>query len=146
MKRNTRVIQIRGIRGLLITMFIVCCLIAGFVAFPAFMTMHAWNYLAAKTGSFPTINFYAGVLLWAIITLSVYLFNKHKFIISFNAQHELTEDELKEVVSKIKSQVMDNPVIFQNELPPDLLTDVPKEFKTTKNKTEETEEITTEKK
>lgn len=104
MKRNVRVIQINGIRGLLLAIFVATCLIAGFVVFPAFLTMHLWNYLAITSDSFPTINFYQGILLWAIITFSIYIFNKKKFIVSFNSQQELTDDELKDVISKIKAQ------------------------------------------
>lgn len=102
MKKNLRVIQINGFRGLFFAIFIVSCLIAGFIAFPAFLTMETWNYLASKTGSFPSINFGEGVLLWAIITFSVYVFNKRKFIVSFNAKQELTDDEVKDVLSRIK--------------------------------------------
>lgn len=127
MKRSTRVIQIKGVRGLFLTLFIICCLIAGFVVFPALLTMHIWNHLAVSTGSFPTIDFNAGVLLWAIIIFSIYLFNKRKFIVSFNSKQELTEEEVKEVVSKIKSQVINNQII------------TPKDF--SKENTEEIKEV-----
>lgn len=103
MRKNLKVLQINGFRGLLLTLFIISCLIAGFIAFPAFLTMNAWNYLSVKTGSFPLITFQEGILLWAIIVFSAYIFNKRKFIISINSQQELTEDELKEVMSKIKN-------------------------------------------
>lgn len=103
MKRNLRIVQIKGFRGLLLTLFIISCLIAGFIAFPGFLTMNLWNYLAAETGSFPLINFYQGVLLWAIIVFSIFIFKKRKFIVSFSSKHELTEDEVKDVVSRIKS-------------------------------------------
>lgn len=102
MKKNLRVIQINGIRGLFLTFFIISCLIAGFIAFPALLTMNLWNYLASKTGSFPLINFYQGTLLWAIIAISTFVFSKKKFIVSFSSKQELQEDELKDVVSKIK--------------------------------------------
>lgn len=102
MKRNLRVVQISGLRGLLVTLFIMSCLIAGFVAFPSFLTMNIWNYFADKAGSFPLINFYQGVLLWAIIAFSAFMFNKRKFIVSFNASHELSENEVRKVVSRIK--------------------------------------------
>jgi len=102
MRKNTRVVQIRGIRGLCLTLFAICCLIAGFVAFPALLTMNIWNHLAAKTGSFPLINFNAGVLLWAIIALSKFIFSKKKFIVSLASEQELSENEVQNVVSKIK--------------------------------------------
>lgn len=102
MKKNFKVVQINGFRGLFLTLFIVCCLIAGFIAFPAFLTMHVWNYFSFKTGSFPIINFNQGVLLWAIIAVAVYIFGKKKYIVSFNSQQELTDDEVNEVISRIK--------------------------------------------
>lgn len=104
MRKNLKVIQINGFRGIFMAMFIVSCLIAGFIAFPAMVTMNIWNYLAIKTGSFPSITFVAGLLLWAIIIFSVYLFNKRKFIVSFTAQQELSDDEVKNILSKIKTQ------------------------------------------
>lgn len=102
MKRNLRIVQINGFRGLFITLFIISCLIAGFIAFPAFLAMNMWNHLAVKTGSFPVISFYGGVLLWAIVAFSIFVFSKRKFIVSFGSKQELTEDEVRDVVSKIK--------------------------------------------
>lgn len=102
MKRNLRIVQINGFRGLFITLFIISCLIAGFIAFPAFLAMNAWNHLAVKTGSFPVISFYGGILLWAIIAFSIFVFSKRKFLVSFSSKQELTEEEVKDVMSRIK--------------------------------------------
>lgn len=115
MKKNLRVVQINGFRGLFLALFAISCLIAGFIAFPAFLTMNGWNYLAVKTGSFPLINFGEGVLLWAIIAFSVFIFNKKKFIVSFNSKQELTDDEVQEVLSKIKSQALHNPILMPKD-------------------------------
>ncbi|MDD3437647.1 MAG: hypothetical protein PHC64_10900 [Candidatus Gastranaerophilales bacterium] len=104
MKRNIKILQINGFRGLFLTLFIMSCLIAGFIAFPAFLSMNVWNYFSIKLGSFPSINFFQGVLLWAILVFSVFVFNRKKFIVSFSTQQELTEDEVKSVISRIKSQ------------------------------------------
>lgn len=116
MKQNFRMVQINGFRGLLITLFIISCLIAGFIAFPAFLTMCAWNYLATTTSSFPSINFGGGLLLWAIIILSILTFNKKKFIVSFKAQNELTEDEVSEVLSRIKAQSVHHQILKPKDL------------------------------
>lgn len=115
MKKNLKIVQINGFRGLFLTLFIISCLIAGFIAFPAFLTMNTWNYLALRTGSFPIINFNAGVLLWAIIAFSVYIFNKRKFIVSFNAKQELSEDEVKEVISRFKSQKLEHGLLLPKD-------------------------------
>lgn len=105
MKKNRlRVLQIRGFRGLLIALFFVTCLIAGFIAFPGFVTMNLWNYFSDKTDLIPTINFYGGTLLWAIVIMSVFVTKKKNFAVSFGAPQELTEVEVKEVISKLKAQ------------------------------------------
>ena len=45
-KNNMRIIQISGLRGILMVAFIATCLIAGFVAFPAIVAMHVISGLA----------------------------------------------------------------------------------------------------
>ena len=116
MKKNLRVVQINGFRGLFLALFIITCLIAGFIAFPSLVTMHAWNYLSARTGSFPTIDFGASLLLWGIIAFSTYLVTKRKFIVSFNAQQELSDDEIRDVISKFKSQTTNSTVLFPKDI------------------------------
>ena len=32
------------------------------------------------------------------------MFNKKNFVVSFNSQHELTDDEMRKVLTKIKNQ------------------------------------------
>lgn len=101
-KNNVRVIQINGLRGLLLTFFIISCLVAGFVAFPAFLTMNAWNYFATKSNSFPLLNFQQGLLLWAIIAISAFILNKRKFIVSFSAEQEISEAQEQRIISRVK--------------------------------------------
>lgn len=119
MKKNLRVVQINGFRGIFVALFVVSCLIAGFVAFPALLAMNAWNYVAVKSGAVNLLTFGEGVLLWAIIAFSLFIFNKKKFIVSFNAPQELTDDEVREVVSKIKSQT-NNHVILPKDFQKDI--------------------------
>lgn len=116
MKKNVKIVQINGFRGLLLTIFIVSCLIAGFVVFPAFLTMNVWNYLAIKTGSFPAINVIGGILLWAIIAFSLYLFNNRKFIVAVNTQQELTDAEVKDVINKIKKQQLNSSIMLPKDV------------------------------
>lgn len=116
MKKNLRVVQINGFRGLFLTLFIVSCLIAGFIAFPAFLAMNLWNYLAIRTGSFSSINFVGGLLLWGIIAFSAFIFNKKKFIVSINSKQELSDAEVQEVLSKIKKHTIEPCNNFSNEI------------------------------
>ncbi len=118
MKKNVRIVQINGFRGLFITLFIIACLAAGFVAFPAFLSMHVWNYLATKTLSFPTIGFAEGLLLWGIILMSIFIFNKRKFIVSFNSQQELSDEEIKSVITKIKERAVNHKIIMPENITP----------------------------
>lgn len=101
-KNNFKAVHIFGFRGLFLFLFIISCLVAGFGIFPAFVSMNLWNYVAIKTGSFPAINFLQGLLLWAIVAFSVFVFSKKKFIVCFKSPQELTEDEVSDVVSRIK--------------------------------------------
>jgi len=115
MKKNMRVVQINGIRGLFMAFFVISCLVAGFIAFPSFLTMNIWNYLAESTSSLPLINFYEGIMLWSIIAFGFYVFNKRKFIVSFNAKQELSDSELKEIVEKIKKQAIKHQILQPKE-------------------------------
>ena len=63
MKRKTRIIQISGIRGILTVIFVVTCLAAGFIAFPAIVAMRVWNFFA-ELAVIPSINVWQGLLLW----------------------------------------------------------------------------------
>lgn len=117
MKKNKlRVLQIRGFRGLLLTVFVLTCLIAGFIAFPGFVTMNIWNYFSSQITSLQPLNFYGGTLLWAIVLMSIFITKKKNFAISFGAPQELTEGEVKEVISKIKSQNNPPSVTIANDV------------------------------
>lgn len=115
MKKNFRVVQINGLRGIMIALFVISCLVAGFIVFPAFLTMNVWNYLSVTTASFPLINMYEGALLWAIIVFSTYIFTKRKFIVSFNSEKELTDEEVSQVVAKIKSHTLNNQILHAKD-------------------------------
>lgn len=135
MKRNKlRVIQITGIRGLLSAGFIVTCLIAGFVGFPALMLCKLWNHFADSTGLFPYINMFQGLILWAILAISYIIINrKQHYLIAFEPKNN--NREIKDIIEEIKSQSAS------------IKAEVPKTFETqevkiqnTQNNTKETEE------
>lgn len=102
-----RVIQINGLSGLLMTLFIVTCLIAGFVFFPAFVCMSGWNYLASRIDSVVSISFLGGLLLWGIIVVCFLISNKRHLIVSFGIPNTMTPDELREIFKKAEDS--DNP-------------------------------------
>ncbi len=113
MKKNLNIIQIRGIKGILFVVFIGCCLAAGFVVFPGYVAMHAWNFAVKYTAQLPTIGIIQGILLWGIIAASYFTFRKEKLVVCMRASDGLSENELKEVFKSIKKQAA-NDIIIQN--------------------------------
>ncbi len=104
MKKNMRIIQISGLRGLLFAVFVVVCLAAGFIAFPALVAMEAWNY-AANIFAIPAINIWQGLMLWAIIAISGYLTNKKgRYFVTAKSPKGLTEKELNTLIKRINCQ------------------------------------------
>ncbi len=104
MKRNKlRVIQISGIRGLLSAAFVVVCLIAGFVAFPALVLNKLWNHFADITGALPYINGFQGLILWAILAVSYLILNqKQRYLVAF--EPKTNRREIKDIINEIKAQ------------------------------------------
>lgn len=94
-----RVIQINGLSGILMTLFIVTCLIAGFIAFPALVSMHVWNYFAEKFMLNP-ITFLGGLLLWGIIVVCFLILNKRHLIVSFGLPSNMSKEELSELFKR----------------------------------------------
>ena len=107
MKRNTRIIQISGFKGLALIAICVSCLFAGFVIFPAYVSMYGWNFVASKFGIIPQINIFQGLLLWAGIAISLYLSNeKQKSLFTISSKKQLTEDEVRKLINRIRLQKM----------------------------------------
>lgn len=104
MKRKTRIIQISGIKGLLFAGFVVTCLAAGFIAFPALVAMSIWNY-AAGLFAFPAINIYQGLLLWAMIAIIGFIVNdRKKYLVALQAPTQLSEQEVQKILERVKLQ------------------------------------------
>lgn len=108
MKKNLNIIQIKGIRGLIMVALIGSCLIAGFVAFPGLVMMRIWNYLASFSLQIPSIGMLQGVLLWGILFVCYLTFRKERLIICTRASEGLSEEELKSVFANIKKQAEDD--------------------------------------
>jgi len=111
MKKKVNVIQIKGIRGILTAIFIVTCLIAGFGAFPAIVCTKVWNLLAINFDKMPSIGFFQGLLLWAIMVVSYFVFRKEKVVVCMKSPEGLNEEELKAVFADLKKQSQEDPII-----------------------------------
>ncbi|MFR1671467.1 MAG: hypothetical protein ACLSWI_00805 [Candidatus Gastranaerophilaceae bacterium] len=120
-KRKTRIIQISGIRGILTAIFVAACLAAGFIGFPGLVAMHLWNYAASFTYSMPVLNIYQGILLWAIVGISGFIINdRKKFIVSMKAPEELSDEEMKKLMERVKiqsqAQMLNSMILKSNEI------------------------------
>ena len=106
MKKNKlRVIQIQGFRGLLSALFVVSCLIAGFVGFPTIILTKCWNYIAQATFAIPEICALQGLVLWGIFAISYVIINKkQKFLVAFDAPRPKSPKEIRDIINEIKSQ------------------------------------------
>ena len=111
MKKKLNVIQIKGIRGLILAGFVVCCLAAGFIVFPGWVGMQAWNLVSTNTGAMPAIGLVQGILLWGILAVSYFIFRKEKVVVCMKTPQGLSEEELKAVFADIKKQSLEDPIL-----------------------------------
>lgn len=111
MKKNLNVIQIKGVKGLIMLVMVGCCLVAGFIVFPGWVAMNIWNVLASLVNNAPSIGIIQGVLLWGIIVASYFTFIKERVVVCMKTPQGLNEEELKAVFADIKKQTQDDKII-----------------------------------
>ena len=104
MKKNFNVIQINGIKGLIMAGGIVACLFAGFVMFPGMVMKTVWNIISSSIGIIPQIATLQGVLLWGIVVVSYFAFRRKGFMVEFKSADDLSRDELDEVMQRIRME------------------------------------------
>lgn len=103
MNKNYKVIKINGFRGIITALFVIGCAITGFAVFPGWVLMHIWNYLASIFITMPEMELLHGIILWAIVGLSIYGINNNRFLIGFSSQKSLQEEQIKDIMDKVKS-------------------------------------------
>ena len=106
MNKKFSVIKINGFKGLFLAIFIVGCLIAGFLIFPGWICMHVWNFIADFFSIMPVMSIVHGIMLWGIIALSLYAINKNDFLISFGTSAPVisNEDRIKDIIKQINEK------------------------------------------
>lgn len=111
MKHNMNIIEIRGIRGLILTGCAICCLAVGFIVFPGWIFMHIWNFCASYSLAIPSIGIIQGILLWGIIVASYFTFRKNSLIVCVKSPKGLSEDELKSVFADLKESTKEDIIL-----------------------------------
>lgn len=107
MNKHGRIIEIRGIKGLLTAIFVVCCLITGFTVFPGFIAMHIWNLFTPYVTDMPQMNLLHGIMLWGIIFLIWFAFFGKFPSLHFGCQGAMSEEEIRQFVEKIREEQED---------------------------------------
>ncbi len=103
MKKEFKVITINGIRGAIAAIFIVMGLIAGFIVSPGWVCMQLWNQAIKEFNLVvSTMNIYQGIMLWAIIALSLYALNNKRALIGFGSYKGLSPEQVKDIMSRAK--------------------------------------------
>ena len=144
MKKNFKVITINGIRGIFAAIFVVLGLIAGFIISPGWVCMQIWNKIAEETLSISTMNLFQGIMLWAIIALSLYALNNKRTLIGFGSYPTLSPEQIKDIMNRAKANELKNTLKkeFENinkELKEDL--NIEKPIETPQEKEDVKEEI-----
>lgn len=138
MRKDFKVITINGIRGVIAAIFVVLGLIAGFIISPGWVCMTLWNKVFEYSTTVSTMNLLQGIMLWAIVALSLYALNNKKALIGFGSYPSLTPEQVKNIMErakkteakiineieqlkkkeeseKLESGVVDNPVVEEKE-------------------------------
>jgi len=111
MRKGLNVIQIKGMKGIVLAIFVVCCLATGFILFPAWLCMQIWNFTSSYVEQLPAIGIFQGVLLWGIIVSSYFTFRKEKVLVCMKTPEGLSEDEMKAVFANIKRQAQEDALL-----------------------------------
>ncbi|MBQ8886106.1 MAG: hypothetical protein IJY61_00200 [Candidatus Gastranaerophilales bacterium] len=108
MKKNFKVITINGVRGLFAAIFVVLGLIAGFIISPGWVCMQIWNKVFEDSLTLSSMNLFQGIMLWAIIALSLYALNNKRTLIGFGSYPTLSPDQIKDIMNRAKANELKN--------------------------------------
>lgn len=101
--RKVRMIEVRGISGLLKLGFVGICAVAGFGVFPGVALMFLWNTFLASNALMPEIGLVQGLLLYGICVVCYALHSRPKFSISCGSFNDLSDEELEQIFIKAKA-------------------------------------------
>ena len=104
MNKNFKVITINGIRGMIVAVFVVLGLIAGFIISPGWVCMKTWNYFMESSTMFSLMNIYQGIMCWAMIALALYALNGKRSLIGFGTYSGLSPHQIKDIMKRAKAE------------------------------------------
>jgi hypothetical protein len=102
MNKNFKVIQISGLSGILLVGIIFTGIFCGFMLFPIWVVMMAWNVAIASTFNAPVINYVQAALLWSAIILVLYILLKNSISIKIQKEDYFEQRDIKDIINEIK--------------------------------------------
>ena len=72
MKKNIKIVEINGLRGIFLIAYVFICAGAGFILFPAWVIMSVWNWFGIYVYSLPHMNLIHGLMMYALIILTAF--------------------------------------------------------------------------
>jgi len=100
MRRNIKVVEINGLRGLLAVAFMVVCAGAGFIVFPAWALMSVWNFISNNIYYLPKMNLLHGFMPYAIFVLIYFATRKRKSFIGISSA-DLTQSHIAAIMKDL---------------------------------------------
>lgn len=100
MNKNYRVITVNGVRGIITIVFIAFGLFAGFIVSPGWVCMKLWNICFEH--SFVMMNLIQGIMLWAILALSLYALNNNRPLIGIGSYSALSREQIQDIMDRAK--------------------------------------------
>ena len=104
MNKNFKVVELKGLSGLLILGFVLTSLFCGFILLPIWILMNLWNYIVGNMMHGAVINYAQAILLWVAIILSFYLLSKQSFSIKIEQEEFSENTDIKEIIGEISEK------------------------------------------
>lgn len=104
MNKNFKVVELSGLSGLLILVFVLTSLFCGFILFPIWILMTLWNYIVGNMMHGAVINYFQSALLWIAIILSFYLLTQYSVSIKIQQEEFSENTDIKEIIGEISEK------------------------------------------
>ena len=78
MKKNIKVIEINGFRGIFVVVYALICAGAGFILFPAWAFMSMWNWIGTYVYYLPKMTLLHGFMIYVAAVLVYIATNPNK--------------------------------------------------------------------
>ena len=103
-KMIINLIKTYGFSWLVLVLFVVICVVAGYIVFPAIVLTHTWNFIVTAAKILHTINIFQGILLWGIIAITLYITTNEKFKLSYGEGRINYKNGVKQIIKEARKK------------------------------------------